>query len=900
MSDQSTRDMNPGVSLTPAQLDEVRPFYVLLDAQLRVAQVGRSLSRLYPDVVPGTLISEKFRLDQQGVDWSWASLRKNAGRLLLLRHAKSPIMLRAQFVVRAEDQGGILLASPWITTEEELHNSGLTIDDFPVHEPWFDLIQLHQVQLNANRDLDSMNARLLAQREELRTITERLKIANNSAEIGVWDYNILTNELVWDEKMFAIYGLSREQFSGAYDAWEAGLHPEDKLRTVAELTAAIKGSATFDTEFRVIWPDGSVHYIKASANVLHDATGKPTQMIGINLDITKRRLVELDLLRLKGSLDEVHDCVFLFDPTTLQFFYANKGAEHQTGYTSGQLLHLHPYDLTPEYPEPLFRKLIQPLIDGTKSSLRFETIHRRKDGQTIPVEVLIQYINTNPKAPHFVNILTDISERKSAEALTKKEARQTELILKTASDGIHILDSAGNVLRANDAFADSLGYTLEEVEKLNVRDWDANIPALEIQAVLDGLFAKNTSQNFETLHRRKNGDVIDVEVSARAVDIDGRRILYASSRNISARKIEQREKVQIIDSTPNGLVMVDHKGIICLANAAIEKMFAYDRTELIGKSIETLVPQRVRDQHIKDRTAYSEAPQARPMGGNRDLFGRRKDGSEFACEIGLNTVSTVDGEMILASVLDITERKKNESSIQKLLDDLGRSNADLEQFAYVASHDLQEPLRAVAGCLELLRMECSGKIDAAGVELIAHAVEGAQRMRTLISDLLHFSRISSRGKPMSQTDLNSVLDNVLVDLAIAVEESGAQITRDQLPLVMGDASQLYHLLQNLVGNAIKFRGAKSPEIHVSAERQHSIWTVSVRDNGIGIDMKYADRIFVIFQRLHTRREYSGTGIGLAVCKKIVERHGGRLWVESEVGKGSTFKFTLNACEQIKL
>jgi light-regulated signal transduction histidine kinase (bacteriophytochrome) len=223
---------------------------------------------------------------------------------------------------------------------------------------------------------------------------------------------------------------------------------------------------------------------------------------------------------------------------------------------------------------------------------------------------------------------------------------------------------------------------------------------------------------------------------------------------------------------------------------------------------------------------------------------------------------------------------------------LERSNKELEQFAYVASHDLQEPLRMVSSYTQLLGERYKGKLDEKADKFIGHAVDGAIRMQRLINDLLAYSRISTRGQAPEPMDSHAVLGAALVNLAAAIEESHALVTNDDLPTVRADGSQLALVFQNLIANAIKFHGPEAPRVHVSAAPKDGEWVFSVRDNGIGIDPQYADRLFIIFRRLHTQQEYPGTGIGLAICKRIVERHGGRIWFESELGKGSTFFFTL--------
>ncbi len=241
----------------------------------------------------------------------------------------------------------------------------------------------------------------------------------------------------------------------------------------------------------------------------------------------------------------------------------------------------------------------------------------------------------------------------------------------------------------------------------------------------------------------------------------------------------------------------------------------------------------------------------------------------------------------LGQELDDTNR-----GVVALYAELAASNAELEEFARIASHDLKEPMRTVATSVQLLQRHSNGRLDPESLEFIGHAVDGAKRAARLIDDLLAYSRVGTRGQSLERVETESILGEVLADLQAAIEESGAAVTCDPLPTVAADRSQMKQLLQNLVSNAIKFRAAEAPRIHVSAERAAGEWVLSVRDNGIGIDPEFADRIFVAFQRLHGQEEYPGTGIGLAICKKIVERHGGRLWVESTPGEGSTFRFTI--------
>ena len=241
---------------------------------------------------------------------------------------------------------------------------------------------------------------------------------------------------------------------------------------------------------------------------------------------------------------------------------------------------------------------------------------------------------------------------------------------------------------------------------------------------------------------------------------------------------------------------------------------------------------------------------------------------------------------------EVAERRRAEEALAQQSAELARSNADLEQFAYVASHDLQEPLRMVSSYTQLLERRYSDKLDDRAREFIGFAVDGAKRMHALINDLLEYSRVGTQGQHLTRTSADEALGRALANIRFAIEENGVSITRDPLPVVMADGAQLTRVFQNLIGNSIKFRGEEPSHIHVSARRNGASWVISAEDNGIGIDSSYAERIFVVFERLHRREDYPGTGMGLAICKRIVERHGGKIWVESERGEGSTFHFTL--------
>lgn len=375
-------------------------------------------------------------------------------------------------------------------------------------------------------------------------------------------------------------------------------------------------------------------------------------------------------------------------------------------------------------------------------------------------------------------------------------------------------------------------------------------------------------------------------------------INYKKSLNY-IKKNEKRMSA-LFEAATEGIIISDFEGNIVTVNHMIEEMFGYGREELKGEKIERLVPVRYKSEHKQFRQTYYDAPVPRPMGQGRDLYGLRSDGEEFPVEISLNFFETDEGRFVISYVIDITQRKKAEGKLlkahrelkQKALE-LKQSNDELEQFAYVASHDLQEPLRMVASYTQLLARRYQDKLDEDAHDFIRYAVEGAQRMQDLLNDLLQFSRVGTRANPFEPVELEEVVQGAIKNLERYIEENGAEVSvLSSLPEVAADKHQLIQLFQNLIQNGIKFNNDERPKITIEAREQQDHWQFSILDNGPGIAEKHQEKIFVIFQRLQKREVHDGSGIGLAICKKIVERHGGNIWVDSEPGQGAAFCFTI--------
>jgi PAS domain S-box-containing protein len=335
------------------------------------------------------------------------------------------------------------------------------------------------------------------------------------------------------------------------------------------------------------------------------------------------------------------------------------------------------------------------------------------------------------------------------------------------------------------------------------------------------------------------------------------------------------------------VMLADEDLRILQANDAATEVYGYTRDELLGMTLADL-----HDPSTRDR-AREEAELAKREGSRVfEAKHARKGGTLIDMEVSVRAIESEGRTFLLSIKRDITARKRAEEELLARAEDLARSNAELEKFAYIASHDLQEPLRMVSSYTQLLQRRYQGRLDSDADEFIAYAVDGANRMQTLIKDLLAYSRVGTQGAPFSPTDLETVFGDVLGALEQTIADAGATVTHDHLPVVSCDPTQIGRVFQNLVANAVKFHRDEPPKVHVSAREADGEWVLSVADNGIGVDPEYFDRIFVIFQRLRSRADYPGTGMGLAICKRIIDRHGGRIWVESAPGVGSTFYFTL--------
>ncbi|ELY43046.1 PAS domain S-box protein [Natronorubrum tibetense] len=653
---------------------------------------------------------------------------------------------------------------------------------------------------------------------------------------------------------------------------EPGSNPSARVRET--------GEPVFDEELVVEGPTGERRWLSVNAVPVFDADGGLERVISSAEDITalkeRKRRLERRKSELETELSEIFgrisDGFYALDEE-FRFTHVNETAERLLDRSRRELLGTVLWDIYPEVAGSELKERYGEALT-TQEPVSFEQYVE-------PMGIWAQ-VQVYPSETGLSIYFRDVTEEKTRE----RELITYETIFETVEDGIYVIDGEGRFTAANEAYAAMTGYDRDELIGTHASIVvDESVMDLAREIAAEESDVPTVEAELET----KAGGCVPIEATVTALSVTGSdRERVGVVRDVTKRKERQRKLEAseqryrtLAENFPNGTVgLYDENLRYTAAGGQLLDELGIDRDDVIGQTIADRYPETILETVEPHFRAALE--------GEERSFDLRYHGRELlAHTLPVQTDGTVRRGMLV--VQDITERKAYERKLEE-------SNERLEQFAYAASHDLQEPLRMVTSYLQLIESRYADELDDDAEEFIAFAVDGADRMREMIDGLLEYSRVETRGDPFELVDLDDVLEDVRRDLELQVDESGAVIeTPDTLPAICGDRSQLRQVFQNLLANAIEYSDDE-PRVTVSAERDGQRWTVSVSDEGIGIDPDDADRVFDIFQRLHSHEEHDGTGIGLALCQRIVERHGGEIWVDSEPGKGSTFSMTLPVAE----
>jgi PAS domain S-box-containing protein len=776
--------------------------------------------------------------------------------------------------------------------------------------------------------------------EKLKHKEHRLLEAQRIARLGNWEWNLQTGKVFWSSEIYKMQGISEDITTLTPEILEKQTHPDDLENVKTAMSRALSEGTPVDIIYRVVFSDGTIRVIHALGSVNEvDKDGKPLIMVGTNQDITDRVKAEEMLRTSQANFQSIFNdspVGIIVSDIEGRVVHSNSSVERMLCYSKEELQGVsfkeftHVNDLNIEMP------LVAEMIAGTRESYELEKRYIRKDGDVIWVRMIGKTIRGTHGEKLGLALVEDITEQKHTKLKLQESNERFTAVFRTINDALIISDlETGLIIEVNKAWESHWGYKAEESVGRRSTDLGIFTDVNDRKRAMEIIQDRGRLENFEVLLRTRTGELRNAVLFIEKLILPGKPLLFSIVHDITDRKkseeeirhltqqteIEKQRLQTILETTPSAVVVIE----------ASDKRFSFMNkralelygTDYIGLDLETNIVSVVATRPDGTISGSDEVPASRALikgevVRNEEWIIHRSDGVPITVLASAAPIRNANGDIVSAIVLfeDITERKQLEAALkyynetleeqvrirtielmekQKDLENLNnellRSNRELESFAYITSHDLQEPLRMVTSFTQLLAQKYENQLDQNAREYIGFAVDGAKRMYELINELLRYSRITRKELVFSEVDLDEALKSVFLNLKILISEKKCSIETDDLPVVFADRSQMIQLFQNLVSNGIKF-SRKPPQIKISVKNEGNDLLFSVKDNGIGIDPQHSERIFEIFKRLHAGNEYAGTGIGLAICKKIVENHGGRIWVESAPGSGSTFCFTL--------
>ncbi len=693
--------------------------------------------------------------------------------------------------------------------------------------------------------------------------------------------------------LMELIGYSKNHFIGK-QLWEIGLFKDILANKSAFLKLQEEGYIRYDN-LQLKTNDGHPIYVEFVSNVYHVNGNKVVQCNIRN--ITERKHAEDALQesedKFRDLVENISDLICTHDIEG-RIISVNPAAMKLLGYDQGTLLNMKIQDiLVPEIKNQYPGYIASILKEGYANGFM-------KVRTAAGVERIWEFSNSlrsiGVETPIVRGFAKDITERKQVEEALRNASSYNRRLIEASIDPLVTIGQDGKITDVNSSTEQVTGCNRDELIGTDFSDYFTEPD--QAKAGYQQVFINGSVHDYPLSIRHTSGKITDVLYNATVYKNEDGKIqgVFAAAHDITKRKqalealelSESRYKT-LFEKASDGILIINDKGKILNLNESFAKMHGYTVDEMLSMNLRELdtpemakiLPQRM-DIVMAGKTLNTETDHI------------HKDGHIVSFSISSSLIKVGNQSYIQAFHTDISERKKAELLIKEKVLELESANKDLEQFAHIASHDLQEPLRMISSYTQLLEREYKDKLAPDANEYIHFVVDGASRMKKLIQDLLDFSRIGTRERELEQVDTSITLRKVIANLQLLIDDNTAVITHDNLPVLKADESQLLRLFQNLIENAIKFRKkTELPKIHISCKKKNNMYEFSVSDNGIGIDMKYHDRVFIIFQRLHSAKEYPGTGIGLSINKRIVERHGGKIWFESKENKGTTFYFTIH-------
>jgi PAS domain S-box-containing protein len=731
---------------------------------------------------------------------------------------------------------------------------------------------------------------------------ERLNSALDAARVGVWEWDLRSRTLVWNASQERLFGYDPGFPHRTEKDFSQRLHPDDKNRVLQDLQEAAKQESEYESEYRVIWPDGSIHWVQAKGRLVRAELGRPVYLRGVMMEVTERKKREEALQESHENYQRIVETasegIWVIDENHITTFVNQKMAE-MLGYTPEEMIGNSTFDYTPSEDLEAGREALERRRAGQSEYAEWSLRHR--DGRMIFLSTAATPIlEKNGRYRGAFAMCSDITERKQIERKLRESEERLASALEAAQMGTWVWNNKAETLLCSETLIRLWGYEPSEWKNSIDQFWKrlhpddySTVQGMRDQAWLAGYF--------EVEYRViwPDNSIHWIYAKGRAqFDREGNPERFTGTAMDATRKKQaeialrrSKETLQaIIDNTPAVIYMKDRNSRLVMVNKGLEALMGQEAESLIGRSDHDFwkseYADRLRDNDLKVFET------GRPLQTEEKIA---IDGEErtFLVNKFPVYVESWDDFVVCGISMDITEQKKSENDLRVLSAELQRSNKELEQFASLASHDLKEPIRMVTTYLQLLHKKIAAELDETSRSHLGFALENSKRMCDLVDSLLKYARVGSRQLEVEEVEVNALMGEVIESLGSVIDESKTRIDVKRLPSVRADRIQLSQVFQNLVSNAIKFtRKEDQSKLSVSCEETNGEWIFVVEDNGIGIEPQYRDEIFDVFRRLHSHSEYPGEGIGLATCKRIVERHGGQIWVKPSALGGAAFYFTL--------